>query len=82
MDPTEPYSIPRQGEETNTLSRQENNPVTEITSAQSNQEGAVQSQEPNTTRKPFVEPAVSVPLDVLEATAFFQGSAALDTADV
>ena len=24
-------------------------------------------------KKPFVEPAVSVPVDVLEATAFFQG---------
>jgi hypothetical protein len=64
------------------LSREETNPVTELASAQSSQEGAVRSQEPNAARKPFVEPAVSVPLDVLEATAFFQGSAALDTGDV
>ena len=26
-------------------------------------------------KKPFVEPVVSVPVDVLEATAFFQSSA-------
>jgi hypothetical protein len=34
------------------------------------------------TKKAFIEPAVSVPLDVLEATAFFQGSASLDLADI
>jgi hypothetical protein len=64
------------------LSRQENDPVTELSSSQLNQEGAVPSQELDSTRKPFVEPVVSVPLDVLEATAFFQGSAALDIADI
>ena len=32
-------------------------------------------------KKTFVEPQVSLPTDVLEATAFFQGSAALDVAD-
>ena len=29
--------------------------------------------QPSQEKKPFVEPAVSVPVDVLEATAFFQG---------
>ena len=30
-------------------------------------------QEPQTTKRPFVEPEISNPVDVLEATAFFQG---------
>jgi hypothetical protein len=30
--------------------------------------------EVNERRKPFVEPAISVPVDVLEATTFFQAS--------
>lgn len=64
------------------MSRQENNPVTEISAQQSQHEGAIPAQEHDSARKPFVEPAVSVPLDVLEATAFFQGSAALDIADI
>ena len=29
--------------------------------------------QPAQGKKPFVEPVVSVPVDVLEATAFFQG---------
>ena len=29
--------------------------------------------QPVQEKKPFVEPVVSVPVDVLEATAFFQG---------
>lgn len=33
-------------------------------------------------RKPFVEPAVSVPVDVLEATSFFQVDTTIDTSDV
>ena len=33
-------------------------------------------------KKPFVEPSVSVPVDVLEATAFFQGETTVETADV
>lgn len=33
---------------------------------------------PNAEKKPFVEPAVSVPVDVLEATALFQ-SPTVDT---
>jgi hypothetical protein len=28
----------------------------------------------NETKKPFVEPAISVPVDVLEATTFFQAA--------
>jgi hypothetical protein len=30
-------------------------------------------QEPQTTKRPFVEPEISGAVDVLEATAFFQG---------
>ena len=30
-------------------------------------------QERQTTKRPFVEPEISSPVDVLEATAFFQG---------
>lgn len=30
-------------------------------------------QEQQTTKRPFVEPEISSPVDVLEATAFFQG---------
>ena len=33
-------------------------------------------------RKPFVEPAVSVPLDVLETTNFFFQDTTIDTSDV
>jgi hypothetical protein len=51
--------------------------MSELTSAQSSQGDGVASCEPDSTRKPFVEPVVSVPQDVLEATAFFQGSAAI-----
>lgn len=29
--------------------------------------------QPAQNKKPFIEPVVSVPVDVLEATAFFQG---------
>lgn len=29
--------------------------------------------QPTQEKRPFVEPVVSVPVDVLEATAFFQG---------
>ena len=47
----------------------DNAPTTELTPTQPN-DGEAES-----TKKPFVEPAVSVPQDVLEATNFFQGSA-------
>jgi hypothetical protein len=33
-------------------------------------------------KKPFLEPTVSVSLNILDATAFFQGSGALDITDV
>lgn len=54
------------------------------TSAQSELEGAAgaAAAEGGSEKKPFVEPAVSLPQDVIEATAFFQGSAALDIADL
>ena len=32
------------------------------------------NEECNESKKPFVEPAISVPVDVLEATTFFQTS--------
>ena len=32
-------------------------------------------------KKVFLEPTISISLNVLDATAFFQGSAALDAAD-
>ena len=35
-----------------------------------------------TGKKQFVEPVVSVPVDVLEATSFFQVASSLDTSDV
>lgn len=37
---------------------------------------ALQTPEPN--KKPFVEPVVKQPANLLDVTAFFQGSAALD----
>ncbi|HYO63147.1 MAG TPA: hypothetical protein VER08_05765 [Pyrinomonadaceae bacterium] len=38
---------------------------------------------PAVARKPFVEPTVSVPVDVLQATAFFQAAdTTIDTSDV
>jgi hypothetical protein len=38
------------------------------------------SQQPVQEKKTFVEPVISVPVDVLEATAFFQGPTAETTA--
>ncbi len=37
-----------------------------------NEKGIVK--ELNDRRKPFIEPAISVPVDVLEATTFFQSA--------
>lgn len=34
------------------------------------------------TKKQFIEPVVSVPVDVLETTSFFQSATTVDTADV
>ena len=62
---------PRNGEENKHLNRQDNTPMTELAAERPNDGEA----EP--TRKPFVEPVVSVPQDILEATAFFQGSAGI-----
>ena len=56
--------------------------ATELSQAQSKQDEASAKQALDRVKKPFVEPVVSIPLDVLEATAFFQGSAALDIGDV
>ena len=58
----------------------ETKPVTEISAAIAH-EGEVQA-EVNTGKKPFLEPTVSVSLNILDATAFFQGSAALDMSDL
>ncbi len=33
-------------------------------------------------KKPFVEPVISVPVDVLEATSFFQAAQTVDTGDI
>ena len=38
------------------------------------QNGSGVAGELNETKKPFVEPAISVPVDVLEATTFFQSA--------
>lgn len=62
------------------MSIQEKTPATELSSAQSVPEEVETSTAPEPAKKAFVEPVVSVPLDVLEATAFFQGSASLDIA--
>jgi hypothetical protein len=35
-----------------------------------------------TGKKPFLEPTVSVSLNILDATAFFQGSVAVDAVDL
>ena len=56
--------------------------MSELSSAQSNQDNEATSRATESARKPFVEPVVSVPLDVLEATAFFQGSASLSIGDI
>ncbi len=60
------------------MTRQDKNPVTELASAQPAQEETETPRALEPTKKPFIEPVVSLPLDVLEATAFFQGSAVLD----
>ena len=62
------------------MSSKEQTPATEFSHSRLKQDGAADAATPEiiSARKPFVEPAVSVPLDVLEATAFFQSSAALD----
>ncbi len=51
------------------------------TSAAALNEGGEQTVD-KTGKKPFLEPTVSVSLNILDSTAFFQGSATIDSADV
>lgn len=60
---------------------QEKNPGEINSAATSEQSDSSPSPKADAPKKPFVEPQVSLPTDVLEATAFFQGSASLDVAD-
>ncbi len=53
------------------MSTKNSNPVSEQLEQVERQESALT--QPAQDKKPFVEPVVSVPVDVLEATAFFQG---------
>jgi len=46
------------------------NPISE--NEQLNEHADRNEQAPKSQKKPFVEPSVSVPVDVLEATTFFQ----------
>jgi hypothetical protein len=62
------------------LPQDETKPITENSAATLDQ-GEVQA-EVKTGKKPFLEPALSVSLNILDATAFFQGSAAVDAADL
>ena len=59
------------------MSRQEKTVATEPSGAQLKQDEVSTAQALDSMKKPFVEPSVSVPLDVLEATSFFQGSGAI-----
>jgi hypothetical protein len=58
---------------------EETNPVAETSATTSNES---EEQKVVKGKKPFLEPTVSVSLNILDATAFFQGSAALDVADI
>lgn len=64
------------------MSSKDNIPVTELSSARLEEDGAAAAAPPaiGSARKPFIEPAVSVPQDVLEATAFFQASVVAEVA--
>ena len=53
------------------MNTKNSNPVNEQLEQMERGEGALA--QPAQEKKPFVEPMVSVPVDVLEATAFFQG---------
>jgi hypothetical protein len=61
------------------LNNQQNNSVSEQPVEQNERRESVP---PSSTRqkKQFVEPIVSVPIDVLEATSFFQTQTTLDAA--
>jgi len=53
------------------LNTKNSNPIGEQTEQVERIESA--TGQPAQNKKPFIEPVVSVPVDVLEATAFFQG---------
>ncbi len=53
------------------MNTKNSNPVSEQLEQMERGENAFP--QPLQEKKPFVEPIVSVPVDVLEATAFFQG---------
>lgn len=53
------------------MNTQNSNPVNEQLEQIERSESALA--QPKQEKRPFVEPLVSVPVDVLEATAFFQG---------
>ena len=53
------------------MNTKNSNPANEQLEQMERGEGALK--QPTQDKKPFVEPTVSVPVDVLEATAFFQG---------
>ncbi len=58
------------------MNNQQNNPVSEPPAEQNERRENVPSSP--RTKKPFVEPVVSVPVDVLEATSYFM-QVALDS---
>jgi len=60
--------------------KEETEPMSE-TSAATLSEGEEQTAI-KTGKKPFLEPTVSVSLNILDSTAFFQGSAALDVSSL
>ena len=60
--------------------KEETNPIVENGSEHSKQ--GHEQISVKTAKKPFLEPTLSVSLNILDATAFFQGSAALDAVDV
>jgi hypothetical protein len=62
------------------LSKQQNNPASESAAEQVERRENVPSS-PG-VKKQFVEPVVSVPVDVLEATSFFFQATTIDTSDV
>jgi len=53
------------------LNTKNSNPVNEQLEQLERNESALA--QPTPEKRPFVEPMISVPVDVLEATAFFQG---------
>jgi len=62
------------------LTKQQINPTAQHTDQQQNERG--ERVAPAAERKPFVEPSVSVPTDVLEATALFQDGPSVLTSNV